>query len=461
MDDPQQTVGNADDDAAATLLSPHFRTATFGLVATISLLAFETMAVAAAMPSIATELDGLRWYAFAFAGMLAASIVGIVVTGPWADRSGPAPPLWNGVAWFVAGLLLAGFAPSMPFLVLGRIVQGVGTGSLAVAAYVVVGRYYPQRLQPRIFAVFSAAWVLPSLVGPTISGLIVTHLGWRCVFLLVPLLAIPAALLVRPALRGLSGTGQAGQKAPLGWAIAAAAGVLALHLASQRVDLAAVALLLGGLAALLAGARQLMPAGVLAARRGLATVFLVRGLVTASFFGSEAYVPLILTRTRELGPVGAGAVLTFGAIGWSAGSWTQGRIGDDRRRILLLGWGQGLILLGTLVMALVLLPAAPLATAYAGWLLTGYGMGLSFPCLSVLMLRLSPADAQGRNASALQLAESIAVSTTLGLSGAALNLMIDRRPLLALLLPVLLSGALVVVGLAVHRRVQLPAAGPA
>ncbi|MEE3919067.1 MFS transporter [Micromonospora sp. BRA006-A] len=113
-------------------------------------------------------------------------------------RARPRPALWHGVVWFVAGLVVAGAATTMEVLVVGRAVQGFGSGLVSVALYVVVGQAYPEQLRRRIFAAFAAAWVVPSLVGPALAGLIVEHLGWRWVFLAVPAVAIPAALLVQP-----------------------------------------------------------------------------------------------------------------------------------------------------------------------------------------------------------------------------------------------------------------------
>src|SRR6266436_6598354 len=60
----------------------------------------------------------------------------------WCDRYGPQKPLWYGVLVFVAGLLIAGLAPTMALLVVGRAMQGFGAGVLYVALYVIVGRVY-------------------------------------------------------------------------------------------------------------------------------------------------------------------------------------------------------------------------------------------------------------------------------------------------------------------------------
>jgi MFS family permease len=179
------------------LLAGPYRALTIGIVALMSLAAFEYLAVATAMPTVARALDGLALYPLAFGGPLAAGVVGMVVAGGWSDGKGPAGPIWAGVALFVVGLLLAGLAPAMWLLVLGRVVQGFGAGLMTVALYVVVARVYPAELRARIFAAFAAAWVVPSIVGPAIAGLIVERVGWRWVFLAVPLLAVPAALLLR------------------------------------------------------------------------------------------------------------------------------------------------------------------------------------------------------------------------------------------------------------------------
>ena len=182
------------------VLAPQYRALTVGMVALITLIAFESLAVATAMPTVAQALDGLPLYALAFGGPLASSVVAMVVSGTWSDLKGPTRPLWYGTAWFLLGLIVAGVAPTMEVLVAGRIIQGFGGGLVTVALYVVVGHLYPPELRARIFAAFATGWVVPSLVGPAIAGLIVEHASWRIVFLAVPALAIPAVLVMRPGL---------------------------------------------------------------------------------------------------------------------------------------------------------------------------------------------------------------------------------------------------------------------
>ncbi|MFQ6313882.1 MFS transporter, partial [Lysobacter capsici] len=228
-------------DAADSLFAPRYRGLSLGAVALVALVAFEALAVTTAMPTVARALDGLPLYALAFGGTLAASVVGMVAAGRWADARGPAAPLRHGIASFALGLILAGLAPSMIALIAGRVVQGFGGGLISVALYVVVGRVYPVALRVKVFVAFAAAWAVPAVVGPAISGAIVEHLGWRWVFLSVPVVALVATWLVLPSLRGLGpsatqeATHSAGQqRIRLLWALLTTASLLALHYAASN-----------------------------------------------------------------------------------------------------------------------------------------------------------------------------------------------------------------------------------
>lgn len=443
-----------EDAPIPSILSPAYRATTIGMVALVSLHAFEALAVAAAMPTVAHELDGLRLYALAFGGTLATSVIGMTLAGRWSDQQGPARPLWLGLVCFIAGLLVAGFAQHMPVLVLGRLMQGLGAGAISVALYVLVGRTYPEPMRPRVFAAFSAGWVVPSLIGPGISGLIVQHLGWRWVFLAVPLLAIPAALLLRPALRNLTPNGAAARDSSVvRWAIGASAGALLLYLGGQQQGWTAMAMLLPAIGLLGLCSWKLLPTGTLRWQRGLPSVIALRGIAASAFFGCEAFLPLLLQRERGLSPLLAGVALSMGTLGWFAGSWWQGhqRRGWSRRQ--LLQSGALMMCVGIVATSLALQPGVPLWLALSGWSLTGLGMGLIYPSLSVLTLSLSPPAQQGANTSALQLSEALGVATTLAVSGSLFALFLQGNVVVGYLLTYAIMLLLAMASVVVARRV--------
>ncbi|HEX3994643.1 MAG TPA: MFS transporter, partial [Acetobacteraceae bacterium] len=103
---------------AETLWSLPYRALSIGAVMLVAQSAFESVAVATAMPTVARALDGLNLYALAFGAPFAAAIIATVASGHWCDRYGPRKPLWSGVLVFVAGLLMSGLAPTMTLMVM-------------------------------------------------------------------------------------------------------------------------------------------------------------------------------------------------------------------------------------------------------------------------------------------------------------------------------------------------------
>ena len=446
------TLTTDSDTNSDSLFSRQRAGASVGAVALVSLLAFEAMAVAAAMPAIAAALDGIGLYALAFGGMLATSVLGMVLAGRSCDRHGAWRATAAGLAVFFAGLLLAGFANGMGLLVTGRIVQGLGAGMLGVALYVGMGQVVPPVLHPRLFALMAAAWVLPGLVGPLLAATLVEHLGWRSVFLVVALAVPLTAALLLPAFGRLgrpnAAPGPRGDnRGPLAWAVLAAAGALMLHGAGtpQAAGWRWPLLAAGAVGAAWA-ARHLLPAGSLRAAPGLPAVIALRGLLASTFASAEVFIPLYLTREAGWSLAQAGGVLSAAAVTWSAGSAVQARITEPLQRQRALQGGFALVAGGLLVVIAPSALAAPPWLVVLGWPLVGFGIGLSFPMLSVLTLKLSAQGEQGRNASALQLSDALCSSAVLALCGALFNAALERGPLayagvLSLSLLLALAGA--------------------
>ena len=169
---------------------------TLAVLALVTIVAFEAMAVSTAMPAVARDLDAVRSYGFAFSVMLTAQLLGIVLAGVWSDRSGPMVGAVTGQALLAAGAAMCGFATNLQVFLAGRALTGLGGGLLVVMLYVIAGRYYPEAIRPRLFTYVSAAWVLPALLGPPVSAWLTTNLTWRWVFwgVVPPVLLTLAAL---------------------------------------------------------------------------------------------------------------------------------------------------------------------------------------------------------------------------------------------------------------------------
>ncbi|WP_432547961.1 MFS transporter [Kineococcus sp. SYSU DK004] len=392
-------------------LSRAHRATTISIVAFITLVAFENMAVATAMPVAADALGGVRAYGLAFSSFLTASLLGNVVAGPWADARGPRAPLAAGAALFAAGQLLCALAPTFGLLLAGRLLAGGGGGLVVVSLYVVVGAAYPDAVRPRMFGFMAAAWVLPAIVGPAVAGAVAQHLSWRAVFGGVVPLAALVALVILPRVP-TGGTGVLDPttrgRALRGTLLAAGAG--ALQVGAEDLSgggALAVVLTVVGAGLVVAALPGLLPRGTLRAARGLPSVIAVRGLYTAAFFGTESFVPLFLVTERGMDPAQAGLALTGGAIGWFTGSTLQGRSLSrwPRHRLLVVG---GLVVAGALgaLVALVLSGASGWFVVGV-WALAGCGMGVGMATTSVLTLRMAPPAERGLASSALQLSDNL------------------------------------------------------
>lgn len=400
-----------------SILSPRYRASTVGLLIVVTIIAFEAIAVATAMPTTVAALHGLAYYGWPFTAFMIANVVGIVAGGDMCDRGNPRRPLLAGLVIFIAGLLVAGLAPAMAEFVIGRAVQGLGGGLVMIALYVVIAEVYDARLRPKMFAAFSAGWVLPSLIGPVISGALAQHVSWRAVFLLIPPFALAGLVLMLPAARRLPDRPKDGAATNrIYYALLAAAGVAVLQYAGQQLRWLSVALLAVGLAMFVPGMRQLLPAGTVAARRGMPAVIALRGLTSGAFFAVDSYVPLTLTHLHGFSATTAGLPLMLGSIGWSAASWWQGRHTAVGRHVLIRT-GCAVIVAGALLMAVVTMPGTPGLLSYLAWLLAGAGMGLVMPSVAVLLLEFSPASQRGRNSSALQICDVTSSAVTVGLGG--------------------------------------------
>jgi MFS family permease len=433
------------------------RLTTAGLLMLVTFVAFESMAVATAMPTAVEELDGLAWYGWPFSAFLVASVIGMVVGGETGDRRGPRAALLFGVGVFALGLVVAGSAAHMAVFVAGRAVQGVGGGAIAVSLYVVAGQAYEPALRPKLFGAISAAWVLPALIGPLIAGLVTTHLTWRLVFLgLLPLIVLGLAL-VLPAVRRLHVPTEvaAAQPARRWWALLAGIGIGALQYAGQRLDLIALAIAAAGLLLLVAGLRRLLPAGTVRVRPGLPAVVGARGLLAGAFFGMDALLPLTLTQLHGYSPTTAGIPLTAGAIGWATASHLQGRR-PDVPRVVLLRTGFLFLAVGLAATAVVAIPGVGGWPSYLSWAVAGLGMGLGMPSVGVLLLDQSPEHRRGADSAAFQIADVTASALCVGVVGVLIAATVGG--VLALSTAVLVAVA-VLTGLAVTGAVVAPRAG--
>jgi len=412
----------------AGLLRRPYLLATVGAWSLVFLAAFESLAVTTIMPVVTADLDGRGLYALAFSSTLAAGVVGMVAIGSWADRRGPAVPLFTAIAVFAAGLAGAGTATVMPVFVAARFLQGLGAGGMTVALYVLVAMVYPAALHIRIFGAFASAWVLPSMVGPFVAGFVADALSWHWVFLGVVVLVAVAGALMLPAVRGRDRApadrvpASAADARRVAEAAMVAVSVVALSSLGELEPVAAW--LLAPVAVVVIGfaLRNLVPPGTYRIRAGLPATVVLCGAAGGVFFGTEVYLPLLLHDRYGLPAWLSGITLTAGAIAWALASAVQGRLGDRLDPGTAIRAGAALLTGGAaLELATVVLRLHP-GVAAAGWFAAGAGMGTLYPRISTLVLALSAPGEEGFNTAAKSITDAVGGSAALAVSGLLFSL---------------------------------------
>lgn len=438
-----------------------------GLVAVVTLVAFESLAVITILPAIEDDLGGVAWYGWVTTAFFLGTMLGIVFAGDQADRHGAGRPYVGGLVLFAVGLLVGGLAPSMPVLVVGRFVQGLGAGVVPAIGYVAIGRAFAEADRPRMFAVMSTAWVVPGIVGPVLAERVAEGLGWRWVFLgLLPLVAVAGSFVV-PAMRRIGPAEHATTDRVPFWRhrmvealrVALGAALVVASFTASRWLLAP-----GLVAGVIVGLRplgRLTPRGTLRAAPGLPTTILSRGLLTFAFFGTDTFVPYAITDGRGHSGFAGSVSVTMATLAWTVGAWLQERWITRTGESWFIRAGYVAMVPAILLVGLASLPdAVPFWLIHVGWALGGLGIGLGYAAHSQQTLRVTSADEYGAATSSLQLLDNLGVALGTGAVGVVVTLGDDLgwHPGEAVASGLLLAAAVAAMGALVSRR--LPTGAP-
>jgi EmrB/QacA subfamily drug resistance transporter len=382
--------------------------------------------VAIALPAMQADLGfsttALGWvitaYTLVFGGCL-------LVAGRLADRIGRRRTFAAGLALFAAASLACGLAPSGPFLLAARAVQGVGAALVSPAALALVTSARPEgRARARALGWWTAAAAGGGASGWVLGGVLSGLLDWRWVFLVnVPLCAAAAALAPRVLAEWRD------PRAPrldVAGAILATTGLASLVLAFTLIEsqgplarptLAAFAAAFGLLAAFArveASVSHPLLDRAVVTRRGVLGPNAVAAVLTAATGPPILLCTLHAQQILGLAPATAGllfAPVNLAVIGGSlAGPRVVAAIGE---RAAMAG---GLLAVATGALALhAVSPTAPALTSLlGGFLVLGAGLGVASVASTARGTDAVGGDDQGL-ASAL-LATSAQLGTALGLA---------------------------------------------
>jgi MFS family permease len=403
---------------------------TVGLIAAITLVSFEALGVAAALPAAAQELNGERWYGAAFSLLMLGQLVGTAALGNSIDKRGPRPGFLVGLLVLVVGLIVGGTAQHIVMLLISRLLVGVGAGAIFTVGFATVGLGYPEELRPRVNAAVSSAWVLPGLLGPGLAGWLTDRYTWRLALFGVIPVAVIAGFLVIPALPktvsaqtdttarvvGEDPFWRLSQRRRMTLGISVAIGAWSLLVGLANLQW--WPLILVGAAAMGVALRGgLLPMVTFRATFGLGATIASTSLLIAGYSGVEALVPLVLQRLRGLSSARAGLTLTLASVAWFIGSWIHGRQPAVLRRGINAPIAVVAVGIGALSVAALSWPWFPLWGTLVLWGVGALAMGLVYNLLSERPFQLVALTEVGVTSSAIQIGSALAAAISTGVGG--------------------------------------------
>ncbi len=139
--------------------------------------------VTLALPRLGHDLHvaigSVEWVALAY---LLTLIATVATVGHYADAFGRKLLYAYGFAVFTLASVLCGLAPSLPVLIVARVLQAVGAAMLQANSIALITEALPRNLLSRGIGVQGAAQALGLALGPAVGGLLLALGGWRLIF---------------------------------------------------------------------------------------------------------------------------------------------------------------------------------------------------------------------------------------------------------------------------------------
>ena len=398
------------------------------VMASMAMVAIEATIVSTAMPQIATQLGGLNLYSWVFSSFLLTQTALTVVFGKLADLYGRKPALLAGIAIFLVGSVLAGFAWSMPAMIVFRLVQGVGAGAILPVALTVVGDLYPARERGKVQGYLASVWAVSAVLGPMVGGLLIRQFSWSWIFWInVPIGILAAALFVmflheekrhdRPAI-DLAGA--------FCFTAAVAALMMALtdagHASNVRVGVELAVLVVSCVLFVVQEKRAADPmiSFRLWSHRPIAASNAATLLAGMAMMGLTTFLPMYVQGVMGRPPLTAGFALAAMTLGWPIGATLSSRLWSRLGVRAVLRGGALLVPLGALVFVFLKPETSP-AVAGAGSALLGLGMGLSSASSIVLIQEIVDWSKRGSVTASYMFARSLGSTFGATVFGAMLN----------------------------------------
>lgn len=171
------------------------------LMVTMLLASLNQTILSTALPTIVGDLGGVEHMSWVITAYILASTVMMPVYGRISDLLGRKPVLLAAILLFLAGSVVGAAAPTIGWLIVARVVQGLGGGGLIILSQATIADVVPARERGKYMGLMGSVFAVSSVAGPLLGGWLTEGPGWRWAFTLNVPLGILAIVAVSVFLR--------------------------------------------------------------------------------------------------------------------------------------------------------------------------------------------------------------------------------------------------------------------
>ncbi len=412
----------------STLIQEGHLSRLFLLCFGVWLYAADSTLVATVLPVAVKEIGGVPFLSWSYTLYQLGSVVTGAIAGLIVIRKGIAKAQIFAGILYVIGCALSGYAPDMPIMIFGRLLQGMGGGGLVSLAFIGASTLFPKKLWVRIIAVISGVWGTSSLCGPLIGGYFVAGGNWRWAFWAFAAQGLVAVVVAPPLLRRQFQTQkEQTQTIPLARLGILGIAVLAICQASvvNTTGISSI-LFVSGVALLLfffkkdaESENRIFPSGILNPRTISGSGLLMISSLFMATISLTVYGPLLMYIIFGAGPLIAGYIIALESLGWTVMAIsTSGVSKHIEPRLIRLG---AIFVSSAMVGLIYAMPKGPL------WLIAllstfmGMGFGMSWSFVSKRIVANSPETERAKTSGSIPTFMRMAMALGSAISGIIAN----------------------------------------